>query len=172
MWWRANGISRSLFGQKPWWNWFLAPVVNFGEVRRAKLAKCALLTYTWCPWDLFRSFKVCSYVKRLWGAESYCTYSSLVKLQPWFLSLQGKICPSAEHSDDILDYIKLHYYIYCIILYRVIYILRSRQQTAVSCGLIWPACCFTGLQTAAARRQSLRFSVTVIPVILWRYLSM
>ena len=32
--------------------------------------------------------------------ESYRTYSSLVKLQPWFLSLQLKTCLWAEHSDD------------------------------------------------------------------------
>ena len=31
---------------------------------------------------------------------SYRTYLSLVKLQPWFLRLQLKTCPWAEHSDD------------------------------------------------------------------------
>ena len=31
---------------------------------------------------------------------SYCTYLSLVKLQPWFQRLQWKTCPLAEHSDD------------------------------------------------------------------------
>ena len=30
-------------GQKPWWNWYLTPVVNFGEIRRAQLAKSTLL---------------------------------------------------------------------------------------------------------------------------------
>ena len=33
-------------------------------------------------------------------------------------------------------------------------------------GLGWPTCCLTGLHTAAARKHSLCFSVTVIPVIL------
>ena len=39
---------------------YLTPVVNFGGVRRAQLAKSTLLTSTLVPWDLFRSFKVCS----------------------------------------------------------------------------------------------------------------
>ena len=29
-------------GQKPWWNWYLTSVVNFGEVRRAQLANFTL----------------------------------------------------------------------------------------------------------------------------------
>ena len=46
--------------------------------------------------DLLRSIQM---LKRVWGAEgngSYSTYSSLVKLQPWFLSLQFKTCLWAE----------------------------------------------------------------------------
>ena len=31
-------------GQKPWWNWCLIPVANFGELRRAQLAKSTHLT--------------------------------------------------------------------------------------------------------------------------------
>ena len=31
---------------------------------------------------------------------SYHNYLSLVKLLPWFLSLEWKICPWAEHSND------------------------------------------------------------------------
>ena len=31
---------------------------------------------------------------------SYSTYLSLANLQPRFLSLQWKICPSAEHSEE------------------------------------------------------------------------
>ena len=27
------------FGQKPWWNWYLTPVMNFGDVWRAQLAQ-------------------------------------------------------------------------------------------------------------------------------------
>ena len=118
--------------QKPWWNWYLTPVVNFGEVRRAQLAKSTLLTSTWCPWDLFRSFKVCSDAKERLGCGKQweaTAHSSLVKLQSWFLSfrwktclwselqawyssLQRKTCPWAEHSDDelylchIINYIK------------------------------------------------------------------
>ena len=38
----------------------ITPVVNFGDVRRAQLAKSTLLTSTLVLLDLFRSFKVCS----------------------------------------------------------------------------------------------------------------
>ena len=31
-------------GRKPRWNWYLTPVVNFGEVRSVQLAKSTLLT--------------------------------------------------------------------------------------------------------------------------------
>ena len=34
-------------GQKPWWNWSSIPMVNFGEVRRAQLAKSTLFTSTY-----------------------------------------------------------------------------------------------------------------------------
>ena len=35
--------------------------MNFGEVRRAQVAKSTLLISSLvCPWDRFRSFKVCS----------------------------------------------------------------------------------------------------------------
>ena len=47
-------------GQKPWWNWYLTPVVNFGEVQRAQLAKYTLLTSTMGP---LGSFKVYSDAK-------------------------------------------------------------------------------------------------------------
>ena len=92
-------------------------MVNFGEDRRTELAISTLLTSTPGPTG---SFKVCSDgeengVRKAMG--SYRTYLSLVKLQPWFLSLQWKIClsaelqswllrlqwktwPQAEHSDD------------------------------------------------------------------------
>ena len=65
--------------------------------------------------DLLRSVQM---LNREWGAESYRTYPSLVKLQPGFLSLQRKpafeqncglgswicrwrTCPWSEYSDDI-----------------------------------------------------------------------
>ena len=41
-------------------------------------------------------FKFVQMLKREWIAESYRTYSSLVKLQPWFLSLRWKTCLCAE----------------------------------------------------------------------------
>ena len=40
---RVIGISGSLIGQKLWWNWYLTPVVNFGDVRLGRLAKSTLL---------------------------------------------------------------------------------------------------------------------------------
>ena len=55
-------------GQKPWWNWYLTPLVNFGKVRRAQLAKSTLFTSTLRPLE---SFKVCSDAKKsVGGAES------------------------------------------------------------------------------------------------------
>ena len=75
----------------------------------------------WCLWDIFRSFKVCSYAKERVGCgrqrEATTYIESLVKLQPWYLSLQWKTClwaelwpwflslqwttcPWAEYSDD------------------------------------------------------------------------
>ena len=119
---RVIRISAPDLVKKPWWNWYLNPCgKNFDEVRMAKLAKSTLLTTTLVPWDLFRSFKVCSDaeesgVRKAKG--SYRTYSSLVKLQsgflslrwknclsaklrPWFLSLQWRTCSWVEYSDDI-----------------------------------------------------------------------
>ena len=54
-------------GQKPWWKWYLLPVVNFDEVRRAQLAKSTLLTYTLLPLGSFKSFTVCSDAKERVG---------------------------------------------------------------------------------------------------------
>ena len=54
-------------GQKSWWNWYLTPVVNFGEVRRAQLAKSNLLTSSLVP---LGSLKVFQMLKREWGAKS------------------------------------------------------------------------------------------------------
>ena len=110
-------------GQKPWFNLYLMPVVNFGEVRRDQLAKSNLLTSTMGAPGIFSDLLRCVQVlKRERGCgkqrEAIArTYSSLVKLQPWFLSLQLKIClwqsckpwclslqwktcPWEEHSND------------------------------------------------------------------------
>ena len=56
----------------------------------------------WCPWDLFRSFKVCSDAKervryrKQW--EATAPIQSLVKLQLWFLSLWWKTCVRQNYS--------------------------------------------------------------------------
>ena len=42
--------------QKPWWTWYLTPVVNFSEVRRALLAKSTLLAFTFVPLGSFQIF--------------------------------------------------------------------------------------------------------------------
>ena len=119
---RVIGISDHLSGQKPWWNWYLTPVVNFGEVWRAQLVKFTLLTSMLVP---LGSFKVCSDAKeRVGGVESnrkHLSYSipsktaALVpefvvedlpsaELQPRFLHVQWRTCPWAEHSSRSWSY--------------------------------------------------------------------
>ena len=48
----------------------------------------------WSPWDLFKSFKVCSDTKERVGCgkqrEATAPIKSLLKLQLWFLSLRWK----------------------------------------------------------------------------------
>ena len=65
------GISGSLIWSKTLMEPILTPVVNFGEVRRAQLAKSALLTSTLVPpgifSDILRSVQI---LKREWGVES------------------------------------------------------------------------------------------------------
>ena len=50
----------------------------------------------WCPRDLFRTFNVCSDAKERVECgkqqEATAPIQSLVKLQPWFLSLRWKTC--------------------------------------------------------------------------------
>ena len=46
-------------------------MVNFAAVRWAQLAKSTLLTSSLCPWDLFRSFKVCSDAKERMGCGKH-----------------------------------------------------------------------------------------------------
>ena len=43
-------------GQKPWWNWYLTPLVNFDEIRWAQLAKSTLLTSSLVPLGSFQIF--------------------------------------------------------------------------------------------------------------------
>ena len=67
--------------------------MNFGEVRRAQLTKSTLLTSMLVP---LGSFKICSDAKERVGCrkqwEATSPIQSLVKLQPWFLSLRWKTC--------------------------------------------------------------------------------
>ena len=78
----------------PEWNWYLTPVVNFGEVRRPQLSKSTLLT----SYDGARgmSFKVCSKAKEKVGCGKQCEATApiqfLVKLKSWFPSLRWKTC--------------------------------------------------------------------------------
>ena len=87
-------------GQKPWWNWYSTSVVNFCGVWRAQLAKSTLLTSMLCAPGIFSDLlKSVQMLKREWVRKetgSYRTYSSLVKLQPWFLSLWWDTCLWAE----------------------------------------------------------------------------
>ena len=53
-------------------------IFHFDEVRGAQLTKTALLTSMLVPWDLFRSFKVCSDAKESGvrkATGSYRTFS-------------------------------------------------------------------------------------------------
>ena len=58
------GLSGSLIWSKTLMKLILTPVVNFGEVRRAQLAKSTLLISSRCPWDLLKSVQM---RKREWG---------------------------------------------------------------------------------------------------------
>ena len=51
---RVIGISGSLIWSKTLWNWYLTPVVNFGEVRRAQLVRSPLLTTMLGPLGSFQ----------------------------------------------------------------------------------------------------------------------
>ena len=77
---------------------------NFGVIRRAQFPTSTLLASTLCLWDLFRTFKVCSDEKeRVWCGkqrEATATIQSLLKLQPWFLSLRWKACLRQNCSLD------------------------------------------------------------------------
>ena len=85
------------YGAKGDWNFVISDLVKnpdgtdiFSEVRRAQLAKSTLLRlYPGASGifsDLLRSFQM------LKATVSYRTYSSLMKLQSWFLSLRWKTC--------------------------------------------------------------------------------
>ena len=50
-------------GQKPWWYWYLTPVMNFDEVWRPHMPNPLYSPPRWYPWDLLRSFKVCADAK-------------------------------------------------------------------------------------------------------------
>ena len=67
--------------------------MNFGKVWRAQLPKTTLLTSTLVS---LGSFQVCSDAKERVGCgkqrEATAPIQSLVKLQPWFLSLWWKTC--------------------------------------------------------------------------------
>ena len=133
--WYANGdwdFWISDLGEKPRRNWYLAHVVNFGEVRRAHLAKCTPHLHDGAPGifsDLLRPVQM---LKREWGTESNWKLPHLfipsklqprfpslrwktclwAELQPWCLSLKWKTCPWAEHSDDDDDDYYYYYYYY------------------------------------------------------------
>ena len=87
------GFTELWSDQKPWWNSYLTPVMNLGEVRRAQLAKSTLLTSTLVP---LGSFKDSSVAEERVGCgkqrEATAPIQLLVKLQRWFLSLRWKTC--------------------------------------------------------------------------------
>ena len=76
-------------------------MANFGEVRRAQLAKSTLLTSSLVP---LGSFKVCWVAKERMGCgkqrEATAPIKFIVKLQPWFLCLRWKTCLRQNCSLD------------------------------------------------------------------------
>ena len=50
-------------GQKPWWNWYLTTLVNFVRSGGPSWPNPLSSPPQWGPWDLFRSFKICSDAK-------------------------------------------------------------------------------------------------------------
>ena len=90
-------------GQKPWCNWYLTLVVNFGEVGRSQLPNPLSSPPHWCTWDFSDLLRSVQMLKRESGVRkatgSYRTYLiPVVKLQPGFLRLQWRTCRWAEHS--------------------------------------------------------------------------
>ena len=81
-------------GQKPWWNWYLTPVVNFSEVRRAQLAKSTVRTSTLVPLEYFQIFlRFVQMLKTEWGAESNGKLPHL--FNPWLNCILGS-CTCSE----------------------------------------------------------------------------
>ena len=75
-------------GQKPWWNWYLTPVVNFGKVRMVQLAKSTFIS-TWCPWDLSDLLRSTQTLKKERGAESNGKLLHLCN--PWWNCSHGSL---------------------------------------------------------------------------------
>ena len=89
---RVIGNSGSPIRSKPLMELIVTLVANFGEVRRAQLAK-STLTSTLVP---LGSFKFCSDAKEKEGCgkqwKATAPIQSLVKLKSCLLSLQWKTC--------------------------------------------------------------------------------
>ena len=129
----------------------------FGEVRRDQLAKPTLLISSLVP---LGSFKGCSGAKERMGCgkqrEATAPIQSLVKLQPWILSLWWKTClrqncslgscACSERPDlgEKTLIVMMIYFIYILYIYIYIYISTS----SVFCQRAGPS-----LQTHAARLQ-------------------
>ena len=106
--------------KKPWWNWYLTPVVNFSEVWRAQLAKSTLISTLVPLWFFLDLVKSIQMLKRVGcGKQQEATYSvsgktaALVlqfavedlpsaELQSRLLCLQWRTCQCAEHTDDVI----------------------------------------------------------------------
>ena len=96
---RVIGISGSLTWSKILMELIFKPCGEFRWSPEGPVSKSTLFASTLVCLGSFRSFKVCSNAKEsgVWKATgSYSTYLSLVKLQPWFLSLRYKTCLWAE----------------------------------------------------------------------------
>ena len=89
------GISGSLIWSKTLMELIFKPYGEFRGSPEGPVSQIHSLSSPphWCPWDLF---KVCSDAKERVGCrkqwEATAPIQSLVKLQPWFLSLRWNTC--------------------------------------------------------------------------------
>ena len=87
--WRVIGTSGSLIWSKSVMKLTFNPC---GEFRRSveDSDKSTLLTSTWCPWNLSRSFKVCFNTKERVGCGNQ--REATAPIHPWSLSLRWETC--------------------------------------------------------------------------------
>ena len=103
---RARGISGSLIWPKTLMELIFNPCGKFWGSPEGPIRQIHSPHLHVCPWDLFRSFNVCSDAKQKVGCEKQqeatASIQSPVKLQPWFQSLWWKTCLWTELQPTFL----------------------------------------------------------------------